>query len=251
MPKIRKRTSKRQTLRKKYSIQKKVKDSKKKIKKEAKKLKKQGIVARSNDLAYIKVNREQERCSDSQLLSLQGRVTEWGRETTWAWERNESTFEVSETGRITTASWTNPFSLNHVSRGSKGLRGIKVWWTYTVRDWRSQKINGPLRHEGSWSVLVEEEVCKGSQKDHLRQWSYYWSSRCKRSWRLQKPLSWKVNCWARKEACTTDQQSRLGALRKCPKVAKDLIKILSMHSLQIIIKKLKGWRCRDGRRYSW
>lgn len=76
MPKIRKRTSKRQTLRKKYSIQKKVKDSKKKIKKEAKKLKKQGIVARSNDLPYIKVNREQERCSDSQLLSLQGRVTE-------------------------------------------------------------------------------------------------------------------------------------------------------------------------------
>ena len=39
MPKIRKSSSKRVTLKKKYSIQKKIKDSKKKIKKEAKKLK--------------------------------------------------------------------------------------------------------------------------------------------------------------------------------------------------------------------
>jgi len=43
MPKIRKSTSKRSTLKHKYSIGKKIKDSKKKIKKEAKKLKAMGI----------------------------------------------------------------------------------------------------------------------------------------------------------------------------------------------------------------
>ena len=43
MPKIRKKTSNRQTLRKQYSVVKKVKDHHKKIKKEAKKLGKQGI----------------------------------------------------------------------------------------------------------------------------------------------------------------------------------------------------------------
>jgi nuclear GTP-binding protein len=47
MPKIRKSTSKRVTLKKKYSIQKKIKDSKKKIKKEAKKLKAMGIAPKS------------------------------------------------------------------------------------------------------------------------------------------------------------------------------------------------------------
>ena len=43
MPKIRKKTSKRPTLRKQYSVQKKVKDHHKKIKKQAKKLNKIGI----------------------------------------------------------------------------------------------------------------------------------------------------------------------------------------------------------------
>lgn len=43
MPKIRKKTSKRPTLRKQYSVQKKVKDHHKKIKKEAKKLTKMGM----------------------------------------------------------------------------------------------------------------------------------------------------------------------------------------------------------------
>ena len=43
MPKIRKSSSKRATLKHKYSIAKKIKDSKKKIKKEAKKLKAMGI----------------------------------------------------------------------------------------------------------------------------------------------------------------------------------------------------------------
>ena len=43
MPKIRKKSSKRATLRKQYSVQKKVKDHHKKIKKEAKKLSKLGI----------------------------------------------------------------------------------------------------------------------------------------------------------------------------------------------------------------
>ncbi len=47
MPKIRKHSSKRVTLKKKYSIQKKIKDSKKKLKKEAKKLKAMGITPRS------------------------------------------------------------------------------------------------------------------------------------------------------------------------------------------------------------
>jgi len=47
MPKIRKSTSKRSTLKHKYSIAKKIKDSKKKIKKEAKKLKAQGIAPKS------------------------------------------------------------------------------------------------------------------------------------------------------------------------------------------------------------
>jgi len=43
MPKIRKKTSNRATLRKQYSVQKKVKDHHKKIKKESKKLAKLGI----------------------------------------------------------------------------------------------------------------------------------------------------------------------------------------------------------------
>jgi nuclear GTP-binding protein len=43
MPKIRKKTSNRQTIRKQYSAVKKVKDHKKKIKKQAKKLSKIGI----------------------------------------------------------------------------------------------------------------------------------------------------------------------------------------------------------------
>ena len=43
MPKIRKKTSKRATLRKQYSVQKKVKDHHRKIKKEAKKLGKLGL----------------------------------------------------------------------------------------------------------------------------------------------------------------------------------------------------------------
>lgn len=47
MPKIRKTTTKRVTLKKKYSIQKKVKDSTKKMKKEAKKLKAMGVGPRS------------------------------------------------------------------------------------------------------------------------------------------------------------------------------------------------------------
>ncbi len=47
MPKIRKHSSKRATLKHKYSIQKKIKDSKKKIKKEAKKLKAMGIAPKS------------------------------------------------------------------------------------------------------------------------------------------------------------------------------------------------------------
>lgn len=47
MPKIRKHTSRRTTLKKKYSIQKKIKDSRKKIKKEAKKLKASGVGPRS------------------------------------------------------------------------------------------------------------------------------------------------------------------------------------------------------------
>lgn len=46
MPKIRKSSSKRSTLKHKYSISKKIKDSKKKIKKEAKKLKALGIAPR-------------------------------------------------------------------------------------------------------------------------------------------------------------------------------------------------------------
>ena len=43
MPKVRKKTSNRQTLRKQYAVQKKVKDHKKKIKKQARKLKGIGI----------------------------------------------------------------------------------------------------------------------------------------------------------------------------------------------------------------
>lgn len=47
MGKVRKRTNKRQTLKKKYSIQKNIKESKRKIKKEARKLKKKGILYKS------------------------------------------------------------------------------------------------------------------------------------------------------------------------------------------------------------
>jgi len=43
MPAVRKKTSKRRTLRKKYSVDKKVKDHHRKIKKEARGLKKHGI----------------------------------------------------------------------------------------------------------------------------------------------------------------------------------------------------------------
>lgn len=52
MPKIRKTTSKRVTLKKKYATQKKIRDSKKKIKKEAKKLKAMGIAPRSKLIAF-------------------------------------------------------------------------------------------------------------------------------------------------------------------------------------------------------
>ncbi len=48
MPKIRKHSSKRQTLKKKYNIDKRIREGKKKIKKEANKLKRQGVVAKSN-----------------------------------------------------------------------------------------------------------------------------------------------------------------------------------------------------------
>ena len=47
MPKVRKRTTRRQTLKKKYKIQKAAKDTKKKIKKEGKKLIKKGILLKS------------------------------------------------------------------------------------------------------------------------------------------------------------------------------------------------------------
>lgn len=46
MPKVRKSTSKRVTLRKKYSVDKKVKDHKKKLKKEIRKMKKTGGIAK-------------------------------------------------------------------------------------------------------------------------------------------------------------------------------------------------------------
>ena len=69
MPKIRKSTSKRSTLKHKYSISKKIKDSKKKIKKEAKKLKAMGIAPKSK-LFLIKVfnnneSRAEEGCWNS------------------------------------------------------------------------------------------------------------------------------------------------------------------------------------------
>jgi len=51
MPKIRKRTTRRVTLKKKYSIQKSAKESKRKIKKEARKLKKKGILHKSKIFA--------------------------------------------------------------------------------------------------------------------------------------------------------------------------------------------------------
>ena len=44
MPKVRKNISKRCTLRKKYSVDKKVKDHKKKLKKEIRKMKKTGVI---------------------------------------------------------------------------------------------------------------------------------------------------------------------------------------------------------------
>jgi nuclear GTP-binding protein len=44
MGKVRKSTSKRVTLRKKYSVDKKVKDHKKKLKKEVRKMKKTGVI---------------------------------------------------------------------------------------------------------------------------------------------------------------------------------------------------------------
>lgn len=69
MPKIRKHTSKRVTLKKKYSIQKKVKDSKKKMKKEAKKLKGMGIVPRSKG-SCIDSYRDEESGGHSQHLPL-------------------------------------------------------------------------------------------------------------------------------------------------------------------------------------
>ena len=43
MPKVRRKENKRQTLKKKYSIQKQVKEGKRKMKKEAKKLRAKGI----------------------------------------------------------------------------------------------------------------------------------------------------------------------------------------------------------------
>jgi len=51
MPKVRKSSSKRVTLRKKYSVDKKVKEHKKKIKKEARKLSKLGIIPKKSSKA--------------------------------------------------------------------------------------------------------------------------------------------------------------------------------------------------------
>lgn len=53
MPKIRKKSNKRQTLKKKYSIQKQVKEGKRKMKKEAKKLKAKGIMPKSKFIAWV------------------------------------------------------------------------------------------------------------------------------------------------------------------------------------------------------
>jgi nuclear GTP-binding protein len=53
MTKVRKKTSKRVTLKKKYTLQKTVKDGKKKIKKEAKKLKAMGM--RTNKRKSLKI----------------------------------------------------------------------------------------------------------------------------------------------------------------------------------------------------
>jgi nuclear GTP-binding protein len=48
MGKVRKSTSKRVTLRKKYSVDKKVKDHKKKLKKEVRKMKKTGVIGKAS-----------------------------------------------------------------------------------------------------------------------------------------------------------------------------------------------------------
>lgn len=53
MAKVRKRTTRRQTLKKKYTIQKNIKESKRKIAKEARKLKKRGILYKSK---YLKAS---------------------------------------------------------------------------------------------------------------------------------------------------------------------------------------------------
>jgi hypothetical protein len=71
MPKIRKTTSKRTTLKKKYSIQKKIKDSKKKIKKEAKKLKAMGIAPKSKLNLSIIDCRIEERSRHSKHIPIQ------------------------------------------------------------------------------------------------------------------------------------------------------------------------------------
>ena len=71
MPKIRKTTSKRTTLKKKYSIQKKIKDSKKKIKKEAKKLKAMGIAPKSKLNTSLIVIRIEKRSWYSKYIPIQ------------------------------------------------------------------------------------------------------------------------------------------------------------------------------------
>jgi hypothetical protein len=79
MPKIRKHTTRRVTLKKKYSIQKKIKDSKKKIKKEAKKLRANGILPRSKSAITLTMFRDKERIWHPQYLPLQGRTSQLSR----------------------------------------------------------------------------------------------------------------------------------------------------------------------------
>ena len=81
MPKIRKSSSKRSTLKHKYSIAKKIKDSKKKIKKEAKKLKAQGIAPRSKSLlVIIEYCRNEEGIRHTEHLPIQRAADELYRE---------------------------------------------------------------------------------------------------------------------------------------------------------------------------
>lgn len=146
MPKIRKSTSKRVTLKKKYSIQKKIKDSKKKMKKEAKKLKGMGIVPKSKrTFPHIPQSSRRAWASLTSTLTRRSCSTSWSAKRTWTRSLRSSSWLASkQTPRCPEAPWSTTLSRyrqrwsnSKRKRSSEALQKrsfvkLSSWWTRTL-----------------------------------------------------------------------------------------------------------------------